>query len=160
MTYELPRICLIIISVLRGKVAKVAMDLVTYRYTPGSWALGTSKEDLQKVRLKYLETNILSRWNSFMIYGFGKDAKKIYNMLSFDMKNKVTAFCDVDEKKIGRVHYCKLTRKHRNVIDYRLVSAPFVVCVASKRFSGEVEANIASLGFVAGFSESNYVQFC
>jgi hypothetical protein len=95
-----------------------------------------------------------------MIYGYGKDAKRFYNMLSFDMKLKVTSFCDVDVKKIGRLHFCKLTKKHRGVIDYRSVSVPFVVCVASKRFHGEVEANIKGLGFLPGFTENNFVQFC
>jgi glycosyltransferase involved in cell wall biosynthesis len=37
---------------LGGSLSKVPIDLITYRYTPGSWALGTKKEDLQKVRLR------------------------------------------------------------------------------------------------------------
>ena len=140
-----------------GTVSKVAETLVTYRYTPGSWALGTRKQDLQRVRLKYLEANVLSTWTSFMIYGFGKDAKKIYNMLSIEMKDKVLTFCDVDSNKIGRLHYCKETKKHRKVISFQDLSAPFIVCVGSKRFGGQVESNISSLGFTEII---HFIPFC
>ena len=147
---------------LGGTLSKVPKCLLTYRYTNGSWALGTRKQDLQKVRLVFLEKNILSFWDSFMIYGFGKDAKKIYNMLSIDMKYKVSAFCDVDQKKIGRLHFCRVTQRHRKVLDYKQVRPPFIVCVASKRYIGSsvhdsVEDNIASLGFTASI---DYFQFC
>ena len=92
-----------------------------------------------------------------MIWGFGKDAKKIYRMLSTAIKVKVQAFSDVDVKKIGCVYYCSVTKKHIDVIDYRRTSCPFIVCVGSKRYSGALESNIASLGFREG---TDYFHFC
>lgn len=142
---------------LGGSLSKVARPLVTYRYSLGSWALGTRKQDLQLVRLSYLISIVLSKWSSFMIWGFGKDAKAIYGMLPDEIRIKVAAFTDVDVNKIGRVYYCKSTRRHIPVFDYRQTSSPFIVCVASKRLQGVLEENISSLGFVEGL---NYYHFC
>jgi glycosyltransferase involved in cell wall biosynthesis len=142
---------------LGGSLSKVARPLVTYRYSLGSWALGTRKQDLQLVRLSYLISSVLSSWSSYMIWGFGKDAKAVYGMLPDEMRTKVTAFTDVDVNKIGRVYYCKSTRRHIPVLDYRQTTSPFIVCVASKRFQGDLEKNISSLGFVEGL---NYFHFC
>jgi glycosyltransferase involved in cell wall biosynthesis len=40
---------------LGGSITKVPEVLLTYRYAEGSWALGTSKQDLAQVRVGYLE---------------------------------------------------------------------------------------------------------
>jgi hypothetical protein len=45
---------------LGGKLSKVPETLITYRYAEGSWALGTSKQDLAQVRVGYLENWIAS----------------------------------------------------------------------------------------------------
>ena len=140
-----------------GHLSKVVRPLITYRYSLGSWALGTRKQDLQMVRLTYLICNVLTKWPSFMIWGFGKDAKAIFGMLPADIRMKVAAFSDVDVNKIGRVYYCKFTKRHVPVIDYRETTSPFIVCVASKRFGGLLEENISSLGFKEGL---DYFHFC
>ena len=78
-------------------------------------------------------------------------------MMSVEAKSKVVAFCDIDEKKIGRVYHCQVTGRNINVLDYRAINSPFIVCVASKRAGGILESNISSMGFLPVV---DYVQFC
>ena len=82
---------------------------------------------------------------------------QVYRMMSAASKWKVSAFCDIDEKKIGRVFTCDATARHINVLDYRLIAPPFIVCVASKRSGGALESNISSLGFLP---VRDFIQFC
>ena len=140
-----------------GTLAKHDSILLTYRYTANSWAQGTSNRDLQWVRIKYLEDNVISKWGSFMIWGYGKDAKKIFTMMSPETQDKVTAFCDVDKKKVGRLHYCSNLKKHIKVLDTAAITSPFIVLCSSKRTNGELESNISLLGF---YPVVNYIQFC
>ena len=73
---------------LGGTISKVPRTLITYRYAPGSWALGTKAVDLIKVRISFLEKMILSlpAWSKFTIWGFGKNGKKFLNLLSPSIK--------------------------------------------------------------------------
>ena len=56
---------------LGGRLAKVNLPLVTYRYSLGGWALGSRRQDLQRVRAVYLEAELLSSpaWERFSIWG-------------------------------------------------------------------------------------------
>lgn len=43
-------------------------------------------------------------WDTFSIWGAGRDGKAFYNALSPAGKARVIAFCDIDPKKIGQVY--------------------------------------------------------
>lgn len=53
-----------------------------------------------QLRLKRLEEKVLSGWSSFTIWNAGKAGRKLFRSLSPESRDKVTAFCDVDEKKL------------------------------------------------------------
>lgn len=154
---------------LGGKLAKVNKPLITYRYTPGSWTLGSKKQDLAKVRASYFESIVLSgcdnndfqylRWKKFQIWGCGKDGRKFFNLLSQEAASRVVCFLDVDIKKIGRNYYSARNRRQipvhhfsdlREGEDGRCL--PIIVCVGSKHTNGELEDNIKSLsrGLIEG----------
>jgi hypothetical protein len=140
-----------------GALAKTHEALVGYRYSPNSWSLGSKSTDLQRVRIEYLQRQVIDSWPTFSIWGYGRDGKKFINFLRKENAEKVIAYCDVDVGKIGMDFFCNFTRKHIPVIDYREVTPPFIVCVGSKRYSGELEENIKSLNFVEG---RDYFHFC
>ncbi|CAM9235124.1 unnamed protein product [Ectocarpus fasciculatus] len=135
-----------------GRLAKVSEELVTYRYTPGSWALGTPQRDLNTVRKEYLERMVLlqPQWTNFTVWGYGRDGKKFVNSLSPDVAKRVAGFCDLDPKKVGSTYFINSCRKHVPVIHFSDAKPPMVICVASKRAQGELEVNIKTLNMEEG----------
>lgn len=136
-----------------GKIFKVEGDpLITYRYTINSTSSLISNIDLQRIRIEYLQRMILcqEKWTEFTIWGAGKDGKRFLNLLSENISRQVIAFCDVDEKKIGRQYYCQRNRRHIPIISYLDAKAPIIICVASKRTFGELEKNISKLKLQEG----------
>lgn len=146
---------------LGGTLAKVDGDpLLTYRYTPGGWALGTHKLDLKRVRIKYLEKMVLSSppySNGFSIWGYGKDGRKFFQLLSPVIASKVISFCDVSIKKVGMQYFNKHSKKQMKVLHFSEVVPPLIICVGSNHTNGELEKNISSRGFVEGI---DYFHFC
>ena len=65
-------------------------------------SLGVSEKSIWKIRLEYLERHYLSKWKSFTIWSAGKQGRRLFRDLSTVSQEKVIAFCDVDEKKIGK----------------------------------------------------------
>lgn len=136
-----------------GSIYKVnGVPLLTYRYTINSTSSQISNVDLQRVRIKYLQRMLLSqdKWKEFTIWGAGKDGKKFLGMLQEECAEQVVAFCDVDEKKIGRMYYCQRNKRHIPIIHYLNAKSPIIICVASKRTSGELEKNISKLQIIEG----------
>jgi hypothetical protein len=78
-------------------------------------------------------------------------------MLESTTRLKVNFFYDVDDKKIGRKYYCSLEKKHIPVVHIEHVIPPFIVCVGSKRYNGQLEENIRALHFTEGV---DYFHFC
>eukprot|EP01041_Mallomonas_annulata_P012692 gene12692-26733_t len=127
-------------------LAKVPYPLLSYTYSAGSWTMGSKKEDLAKIRTEYIERIILMpEWNSFSIWGNGRDGRKFMSYLSLECVSRVRVFIDVDLKKIGKSYYCERTKRHIPVIHFSQAIPPMVICVASKRAGGILEKNIATL---------------
>ncbi|VDK74680.1 unnamed protein product [Litomosoides sigmodontis] len=86
---------------------KVEESLVIYRYHPNCASLDVTEEVIWKMRVVMFEELILSKWKEFMVWGAGKVGKKFYKSLNSENRLKVTAFCDVDVKKLkcGRYEY-------------------------------------------------------
>jgi glycosyltransferase involved in cell wall biosynthesis len=140
-----------------GTLAKVMEPLVTYRYHLKSWSMGVTPIDMQRIRIAYLQQRILNNWSQFSIWGFGRDGKKFFNMLTKENASKVRSFCDIDPKKIGTKYFCNKIRKHIPVINFKNVTKPLIICVASKRCGGELERNIEELQLQEGI---DYYHFC
>lgn len=104
-----------------------------------------------------LIVRVLQSWPSFTIWGYGRDGRKIVNLLSDTIAHRLTAFCDVDPNKVGRTYFLRAIRKHVPVIHYTDAVPPLLICVGSKRFGGNVELNIASRGLKEGV---DYYHFC
>lgn len=136
---------------LGGRLIKVPRSLLTYRYTLGGWSLGSKKQDLQRVRASYIDRLVLSLWPRFQIWGYGKDGRKFLKLISPASARKVTNFLDVDDAKLGKSYYCRESGHRIPVVHFsRLARDPIIVCVASKRTLGALEANIATLNLVEG----------
>jgi len=90
------------------------------------------------------------KWKEFTIWSAGKDGKRFFNLLREDVARQVVAFCDVDQKKIGRQYYCQRQKRHIPIISYHNAKAPIIICVASKRTGGELEKNISTLHIKEG----------
>lgn len=135
---------------LGGKLAKSPLPLIQYRYSPNSWSLGTKSLDLQKVRILYLQQRILEHWESFSIWGYGRDGRKFLNLLSENNARKVACFCDVSSKKVGKTYFSSKLRVYLPIIHYSEIKAPFIVCVGSKIPGGLLEANIRQGNFIEG----------
>lgn len=146
---------------LRGKLRKVVGDpLLTYRYSPAGWTLGSKKQDLQRVRAFYLEAMVLSThaWQSFQVWGSGKDGRKFLKLVSRECAARVSRFLEVDEAKIGTKYFCRETGRHIPIVHYKDASdAPIIICVASKRAGGDLEKNVASLNLREGV---HFLHFC
>ncbi|CAG9532040.1 unnamed protein product [Cercopithifilaria johnstoni] len=86
---------------------KVEESLVIYRYHPKCASVDVTEEMIWKMRIAMFEELVLSKWKKFMVWGAGKVGKKFYRSLSNENRLKVTAFCDIDVKKLlwGRYEY-------------------------------------------------------
>jgi len=139
---------------LGGRLAKCREELLTYRFTPGSWALGSKKQDLARVRASYFEKMIMNNetWSKgFTCWGYGKDGRKfVSSYLSAECASKLDCFVDVDEKKIGMQYYIKSCKKHVLVKHFSEAVAPMIICVGSKHTQGALEQNIQTLNLREG----------
>ncbi|KAH7943766.1 hypothetical protein HPB52_011339 [Rhipicephalus sanguineus] len=88
------------------------------------------------LRLARLKQHVLARWPSFTIWNAGKQGRRFYRSLDIANRRKVSAFCDVDEKKISRGVYI-----HEESEDLT---------------NGSFEANLSSLNLIEGV---DYVHF-
>ena len=137
-----------------GGGARGDEPLVVYRYHPSMVSHSTPRRLIQQHRVAGLEAAILAHWPSFTIWGAGRDGRDFFKALSPACKRKVTAFCDVDPKKLGEYQYFE---HHVPVVHFAEASPPFVTCVALDRTDGAFEANLASLGLVEG---RDFYHFC
>jgi hypothetical protein len=119
---------------------KAQAPLLVYRYHPNSVTHSTPRKVLLAVRVPFFERRVLSlpRWSQFTIWGAGRDGKDFLNKLSLESLHKIRAFCDIDEKKIGRKYFIDKIRKHIPIIHFSDAQPPLIICVAKKfRYSVE-----------------------
>jgi len=123
-------------------------------------SLGVSEKSIWKIRLEYLERHYLSRWKSFTIWSAGKQGRRLFRDLSTVSQEKVIAFCDVDEKKIGKNYEYQETTKRPKpkipIIHFSQAVPPLVIALKTDLHEGGLEKNIDSLGLLEG---EGYVHF-
>lgn len=114
-----------------------------------------SRETIWKLRVDFLQEQVLSQWESFTIWNAGKQGRKLYRSLSPTNQKKVKALCDVDENKIHKGFYTYEESKERPkpkipVLHYKEASAPFIICVKLDMTGGVFEDNLNSLQLKEG----------
>ncbi|KAF4797300.1 UDP-GlcNAc:betaGal beta-1,3-N-acetylglucosaminyltransferase-like 1 [Turdus rufiventris] len=162
-----------------GGVLRVNHCLLLYRYHPQAATHSVLEETIWNHRVRFLEDRVLSSWTSFTIWNAGKQGKKLYRSLSPANQKKVTAFCDVDEKKIAKGFYtyeesessaAPETKLATNlsasvplpfflqerpkpkipVCHFRDATPPFVICVKLDLTGGAFETNLGTLNLKEG----------
>uniref|UniRef100_A0AAQ4R3P8 UDP-GlcNAc:betaGal beta-1,3-N-acetylglucosaminyltransferase-like 1 n=1 Tax=Gasterosteus aculeatus aculeatus TaxID=481459 RepID=A0AAQ4R3P8_GASAC len=134
----------------RGGVARVDQCLLVYRYHEKAATHSVTEETIWKLRVDFLQEQVLSRWESFTIWNAGKQGRKLFRSLSPTNQERVKAFCDVDDNKIKKGFYTYEESKQRPkpkipVLHYKDASAPFVICVKLDMTGGVLEENLNSL---------------
>lgn len=138
-----------------GKLHRVDRCLLDYRYHSSATSFTISDETIWNVRLAYFEKNVLSRWSSFTIWNAGKEGRRFYRSLLERARNKVTAFCDVDPKKLKKGIYIyeeskSLTKPSVPIVHFKDAKTPFVICVKLDLTGGGFENNLQSLNLKEG----------
>uniref|UniRef100_G3MQN2 Glycosyltransferase 2-like domain-containing protein n=1 Tax=Amblyomma maculatum TaxID=34609 RepID=G3MQN2_AMBMU len=144
-----------------GNVVRVEKDLLTYRYHLQQSTFTISESTIWDLRLERLKQHVLVKWPSFTIWNAGKQGRRFYRSLDIKNQRKVTAFCDVDEKKIARGIYIyeeseEVPRPRVPIIHFKEATPPLVICMKLDLTNGGFEANLSSLNLVEGI---DYVHF-
>ncbi|OPJ88765.1 UDP-GlcNAc:betaGal beta-1,3-N-acetylglucosaminyltransferase-like protein 1 isoform B [Patagioenas fasciata monilis] len=138
-----------------GEVFRVNHCLLLYRYHPQAATHAVLEGTIWNHRVRFLEDRVLSSWTSFTIWNAGKQGKKLYRSLSPANQKKVTAFCDVDEKKIAKGFYTYEESEERPkpkipICHFRNATPPFIICVKLDLTGGTFEANLSMLNLQEG----------
>lgn len=140
---------------LGGGLCRVDADLLMYRYHPGATTFSIHEDTIWKIRMEYIQKQVLCKWESFTIWNAGKQGKKFYRNLSTANQKKVAAFCDVDSKKIkcGAYIYHESKEKIKPtvpIVHFQSAKPPFIICMKLDLTGGEFEKNLASLNLTEG----------
>ena len=140
---------------LGGSLHRCPEYLMCYRYHPSCTTFSVSESVIWNLRVQFLEKNIIDHWKSFIIWNAGKQGRKLYRSLTVDNRNKVIAFCDVDEKKINKGFYvfeeaCFCPKPKVPVIHFKDAKPPIIVCVKMDLTDGDFERNLNSLHLLEG----------
>ncbi|XP_075626838.1 queuosine-tRNA galactosyltransferase isoform X8 [Balearica regulorum gibbericeps] len=138
-----------------GEVFRVNHCLLLYRYHPQAATHSVLEGTIWNHRVRFLEDRVLSSWTSFTIWNAGKQGKKLYRSLSPANRKKVTAFCDVDEKKITKGFYTYEESEERPkpkipIRHFRDATPPFIICVKLDLTGGAFETNLNTLNLKEG----------
>uniref|UniRef100_A0A8B9Q978 Glycosyltransferase 2-like domain-containing protein n=2 Tax=Apteryx owenii TaxID=8824 RepID=A0A8B9Q978_APTOW len=138
-----------------GEVFRVDHCLLLYRYHPQAATHSVLEGTIWNHRVRFLEDRVLSYWISFTIWNAGKQGKKLYRSLSPANQKKVTAFCDVDEKKITKGFYTYEESEERPkpkipICHFREATPPFIICVKLDLTHGAFEENLNTLNLKEG----------
>ncbi|XP_051490661.1 UDP-GlcNAc:betaGal beta-1,3-N-acetylglucosaminyltransferase-like protein 1 isoform X2 [Apus apus] len=138
-----------------GEVFRVNHCLLLYRYHPQAATHSILEGTIWNHRVRFLEDRVLSSWTSFTIWNAGKQGKRLYRSLSPANQKKVTAFCDVDEKKITKGFYTYEASEERPkpripICHFRDAAPPFIICVKLDLTGGAFEANLNMLNLKEG----------
>ncbi|XP_075435778.1 queuosine-tRNA galactosyltransferase isoform X3 [Ascaphus truei] len=138
-----------------GKVHRVDECLLQYRYHEQAATHAVSEDTIWTHRVRFLEERVLLHWPSFTIWNAGKQGRKLYRSLSPASRQKVVAFCDVDENKISKGYYTYQESEEKPkpqipVHHFKDAKPPFVVCVKLDLTGGGFEDNLNSLKLQEG----------
>ena len=133
-----------------GGLYRVDECLLTYRYHLDAATFSVHEDTIWKLRVSELQDCVLDKWPSFTIWNAGKQGRHLYRSLSSTMREKVTGFCDVDQKKISKGVYIHEESSQRPkprvpIVHFSDAQPPFIICVKQDLTGGQFEENLASL---------------
>ena len=140
---------------LGGKLLRVDQPVLMYRYHAAAATFSVSEHTIWSLRVKALEKNVIGPWDTFTIWNAGKQGRQLYRSLCEENRKKVSMFCDVDAKKIGKGFYTYEDSKERPkpkipIVHFSEARPPFVICVKQGLTRGEFEKNLESLKLIEG----------
>uniref|UniRef100_A0A0N5C8I0 Glyco_trans_2-like domain-containing protein n=1 Tax=Strongyloides papillosus TaxID=174720 RepID=A0A0N5C8I0_STREA len=137
-------------------VKKVPYNLVTYRYHSNCATFNVNEKTIWEMRVREVSEIVLSKWTSFSIWSAGKQGKLFFRSLREEEKNKVQAFCDCDEKKIGR-QFLEIYDEKLRLVTHRIpivpiskIKAPVLICVKLDLTNGCLENYINKKNWIEG----------
>nr|XP_022317054.1 UDP-GlcNAc:betaGal beta-1,3-N-acetylglucosaminyltransferase-like protein 1 isoform X1 [Crassostrea virginica] len=138
-----------------GGLCRVDSDLLMYRYHPGATTFSIHEDTIWKIRMEHIQKQVIDQWETFTIWNAGKQGKKFYRFLTTTNQKKVSAFCDVDPKKIkcGAYVYHESKEKIKPmvpIVHFKSAKPPFIICMKLDLTAGEFEKNLASLNLREG----------
>ncbi|XP_027986173.2 UDP-GlcNAc:betaGal beta-1,3-N-acetylglucosaminyltransferase-like protein 1 [Eptesicus fuscus] len=138
-----------------GGVRRVDQSLLLYRYHPSAATHSVLEATIWTHRVRFLEERALPHWATFTIWNAGKQGRRLYRSLTAGARQKVVAFCDVDENKIKKGFYCYEDSQERPkprvpILHFRAARPPFVICVKLDLTGGAFEDNLRSLHLQEG----------
>ena len=138
-----------------GTVMRLDDTLLTYRYHQQCETFSVPETAIWDLRMQALEDRVLAGWPSFTIWSAGKQGRRFYRSLSSVNRRKVTAFCDVDVKKISKGFYTyedtiHLPKPKVPIVHFSKAKCPIIVCVKQDLTGGSFEENLASLKLKEG----------
>ena len=138
-----------------GAVIRLDDSLLTYRYHQQCETFSVPETAIWDLRMRAVQDCVLARWSSFTIWSAGKQGRRFYRSLSSVNRSKVTAFCDVDVKKISKGFYTyeetkQLPKPKVPIVHFSKAKCPIIVCVKQDLTGGSFEENLASLKLVEG----------
>ncbi|XP_023584924.1 UDP-GlcNAc:betaGal beta-1,3-N-acetylglucosaminyltransferase-like protein 1 [Trichechus manatus latirostris] len=121
---------------------------------PGTLA-AAKRGTIWTLRVRFLEERVLPYWATFTIWNAGKQGRRLYRSLEAANRQKVVAFCDVDERKIKKGFYCYEDSQERPkprvpILHFRAAQPPFIICVKLDLTGGAFEDNLRSLHLQEG----------
>ncbi|KAA0202721.1 hypothetical protein HAZT_HAZT003680 [Hyalella azteca] len=112
------------------------------------------RRSIWEARVKEVQLQVLDAWPRFTIWSAGKQGRKLYRSLQPRNRDKVTCFCDVDVKKIGKFYTHEASHERPKprvpIVHFSEASPPFIICVKLGLTKGQFEENLASLKLTEG----------
>lgn len=144
-----------------GDLYRVDEELLVYTYHEGATTFSVKREIIWRIQLDRLEKCVLPLWNQFTVWNAGRWGRRLVRSLSINNLNKVDAFCDIDQNKIGHTIelYCPYKRtiiKRLPVLHFTEAKPPFLICVKLNLTNNEFEKNLESLNLTEGI---DYILF-
>eukprot|EP01138_Halocafeteria_seosinensis_P006184 gb/GECG01006325.1/.p1 GENE.gb/GECG01006325.1/~~gb/GECG01006325.1/.p1 ORF type:complete len:423 (+),score=33.26 gb/GECG01006325.1/:1-1269(+) len=109
-----------------GALMRVDKPLVSYRYSASSESFKIERSVLLRMRALFLERHVLDQWDKFSVWSAGRDAKRLFNALTPRSRRKVTAFYDINEKKIETNYHNAKTKETVPIKSMDEATWPFI----------------------------------
>ncbi|XP_006886363.1 PREDICTED: UDP-GlcNAc:betaGal beta-1,3-N-acetylglucosaminyltransferase-like protein 1 [Elephantulus edwardii] len=138
-----------------GHIVRVDHSLVLYRYHAQAASHTVLEGTIWTLRVRFLEERVLPHWTAFTIWNAGKQGRRLYRSLGAANRQKVVAFCDIDERKVKKGFYCYEDSQERPkprvpILHFRDAQPPFIICVKLDLTGGVFEDNLQSLHLQEG----------
>ncbi|XP_064080487.1 LOW QUALITY PROTEIN: UDP-GlcNAc:betaGal beta-1,3-N-acetylglucosaminyltransferase-like protein 1 [Macrobrachium nipponense] len=137
-----------------GKIIRHDDELLIYRYHPHATTFSIHEQTIWDLRIQELQEKVLKNWDTFTIWNAGKQGRKFYRSLTKENQRKVTAFCDVDVKKVGSYYTYEETKEKPKpkvpIIHFSESKSSLIICMKMELTGGQFEENLRSLHLEEG----------